>query len=118
MGESNQARGVYEAILEIDPNNTRARLGLAASSKQSNNDILFLNSLKPVFEDPNTKIDLKIGRILPLIQKVADTGDRQLALARHHGRPGARGGLLGVPRLMSSGVRGLPAPVGAARPSA
>ena len=81
MGEKEKAQATYQRILEVDPGNVKAKLALAGNPDESSDERGFLESLKPVFRQPNVDIDLKIKRIMPLIQKVASTGDRQLGAA-------------------------------------
>lgn len=77
IGEKGKARKVYRKIIDLDPNDTRAQIALAEEIKGTD-DIRFLNSLKPVFEDRNTNIDAKIKEIIPYINRLADTGDKNL----------------------------------------
>lgn len=77
IGEKDKARKVYRKIIDIDPGDTRAQIALAEESKGTD-DIRFLNSLKPVFEDPKTDIDTKIKEIIPYVGRLAETGDRNL----------------------------------------
>lgn len=79
-GDAGDARGVYEEILEIDPEDAKAKLALADDKGRNNraNDGLAAQ-LRPVFEDPEVDIDLKIRRIMPFIQEVANSGNRQMA---------------------------------------
>lgn len=79
IGDKTQAQAEYRRIMDIAPNDPKAALALAGGRNAAGDDISFLQSLKPVFENPGGNIDLKIGRMLPLIQKVADTGDMPLA---------------------------------------
>ncbi len=81
IGERKLAKGVYQSILNIAPDDPRANMALAGTSGRENDDLQFMQSLKPVFQKPDIGIDLKIKRLLPFIQKVADTGDQQLASA-------------------------------------
>lgn len=77
IDEKDKAKKVYEEILTIDPADARAKIALAEKEK-GRDDIGFLNSLKPVFENPDVKIDVKISEIIPYVNSLADTGDRQL----------------------------------------
>ena len=78
IGEKEKATQVYQEILKLNPEDARAKIALAEESK-GNDDIRFLNSLKPVFENPSTDIDTKIKEILPYIERLADTGDKNLS---------------------------------------
>lgn len=79
IGEKKDAREVYQKILSIDPQNAEAQMALAGRTASDNNELKYLNSLRPAFEQADVAIDLKIGKLIPFIQKVADTGDRTLA---------------------------------------
>lgn len=74
-----EAREIYQKILTIDPNNAEAQMALAGRSASSNNELQYLHSLRTAFEQEGVAIDLKIAKLLPFIQKVVDTGDRELA---------------------------------------
>ena len=77
VGEKAKAREVYQKILEINPDDARAKIALAEESK-GNDDVRFLNSLKPVFEDPKTDIDTKIKEIFPYVNELASSGDKNI----------------------------------------
>ncbi|MCB9038286.1 MAG: tetratricopeptide repeat protein [Lewinellaceae bacterium] len=81
IGEEDKAKQVYREILGLDPGNARAQLALAGDPGQAQGELQFLESLKPVFRQEGVSIDLKIGQLMPFIQRVADTGDQQLAAA-------------------------------------
>jgi len=77
--EDEQARKVYQQILELDPDNAKAKMAVAgAVREQSGGEMAFLNSLKPVFENPDVQIDVKIKEILPLIQQASNEDDRAM----------------------------------------
>ncbi|MFQ5446534.1 MAG: tetratricopeptide repeat protein [Saprospiraceae bacterium] len=77
VGDKGKAREVYREILRLDPDDARARIALAEEAKGSD-DIQFLNSLKPVFENPGVNLDVKIKEILPYVTMLADQGDKSL----------------------------------------
>ena len=77
IDEKGKAKDVYKTILEKNPDDARAKIALAEDAK-GNDDIRFLNSLKPVFEDPNTDIDTKIKEIFPYVNELAASGDKNL----------------------------------------
>ncbi|HFA50506.1 MAG TPA: tetratricopeptide repeat protein [Bacteroidetes bacterium] len=76
-GEKKKAKEIYRKILEKDPTDARAKIALAEETK-GNDRVLFLNSLKPVFEDPGTDLDTKIKEIIPYVKELANTGDKNL----------------------------------------
>lgn len=78
-GEQDKAMAAYREILKLDPNHAKAQLALAGKPEQASDEILYLQSLEPVFRNPEADINLKVGKLMPFITKVADTGNRQLA---------------------------------------
>lgn len=77
--ERKKAENVYRDILKIDPGNGEATLALASKSSKNKGDFAYLEALTPVFEKEEVGIDLKIGKLLPIIQKIANTADVALA---------------------------------------
>ncbi len=80
VGEVDKAQSTYQKILEIDPDNPGATLALADVLKASGDDVSYLNSLRPIFEKEEINIDIKVKELIPYIRKVADTGDKNLAM--------------------------------------
>lgn len=85
INEKEKAREIYRDILAIDPDDARAKIALAEEAK-GNDDLLFLQSLKPVFENPSTNLDTKIKEVIPYLQELSNTqnedlGNSLLALA-------------------------------------
>ncbi len=78
-GDKAKALEEYRQILTVAPNDSKAQLALAGGRNAAGDDIAYLQSLKPAFENPGASIDLKIGKMIPLIQKVANTGNAALA---------------------------------------
>lgn len=81
IGEANLAAQIYRRILKIAPDDARATVALAGAQTAKSGDTQYLESLRSIFEKPDVNIDLKISKIMPLITKVADTGDKTLAAA-------------------------------------
>ena len=77
VDEKAMAKDIYKKILEINPEDARAKIALAEESK-GNDDVRFLNSLKPVFEDSKTDIDTKIKEIFPYVNELASNGDKNI----------------------------------------
>lgn len=69
----------YRRVLEIDPDHPKATLVVAGGSAPKNDELQYINSLKPVFEDPTIRIDLKVGKILPIVQQLNENPDPVLA---------------------------------------
>ncbi|MCU0348191.1 MAG: tetratricopeptide repeat protein [Saprospiraceae bacterium] len=76
-GDKAKATATYQEILKLAPNDARAQIALADDNKGTD-DIKFLNSLRPVFEDPATNIDTKIKEIIPYVARLAENGDKSL----------------------------------------
>lgn len=81
LGESQLAKNVYKKILEVAPDDAKARMALAGTPKGESDELKYLQSLQSIFENTEINIDLKIGKLMPFITKVADTGDKELATA-------------------------------------
>ena len=79
IGEDKKAMAVYQKILSIDPDNGKAKMALAGQSGQKSDEIRYLKALVEPFQSQDTELDIKIGKIIPFVQKVADTGDRKLS---------------------------------------
>lgn len=79
--EPDKARGVYQQILAIDPNDARALLAMAGSPTKMRDELQYMESLKSIFRQPEISIDLKIGKIMPFINEVARSADQELAAA-------------------------------------
>lgn len=79
IGDGENAQKTLEQILTINPKDAQANLALTNSSKGGSSEADVLASLKPIFQQEDVDIDLKIKEIIPYIQKVASTGDKDLA---------------------------------------
>lgn len=69
---------VYQQILKLDPDHPKANLAVAGADTGGNDEVAYINSLKPIFEDPSINIDLKIGKVLPILQKLMTKPNPQL----------------------------------------
>ncbi len=69
---------VYRELLQIDPDHPKASLVVAGGDAKNKDAVGYLAALKPVFEDPNVAIDLKIGKILPLVEQYKKSPDQEL----------------------------------------
>jgi len=74
-----EAKKIYRQILDIDPNDSRAFFALSSIDTPAAGDADFLQSLDPVFLNPQVGLDEKIKTILPLVEKAAATSDVPLA---------------------------------------
>ncbi|MBR9919752.1 MAG: tetratricopeptide repeat protein [Bacteroidetes bacterium] len=81
MQEEKKALEVYKNILQIDPGDTKAAIAVAREGTPGNDDVNYLRSLQAVFVKADVELDAKMVQLIPYIQKVADTGDQELAAA-------------------------------------
>lgn len=81
MNEPDKARDVYKQILQLNPEDAKAKIAVAGAARQQSGggQAAFLNSLKPIFQNSGVGIDVKIKEILPLIQQVSNSNDQALA---------------------------------------
>lgn len=79
VGDQKQANLIHKKILNLDPDDVISNIAIAGANSGSLNEVTYLLSLKPIFEKPDVDIDVKIKELFPYVQKVADTGDRNLA---------------------------------------
>ncbi len=79
IGDKAKAMAEYRQILSLAPGDAKAQIALAGGRNTQNDDLAYLQSLKSAFENPTAAIDLKIGKLLPFIQQVADTHEATLA---------------------------------------
>jgi tetratricopeptide (TPR) repeat protein len=79
LGDRNSAMQVYRDILAISPSDPKANLAIAGADVKESDDNEYLASLKPAFEQADVEIDLKMGKLLPIITKVVQTGSPTLA---------------------------------------
>lgn len=77
--EKSKAQKVFKEILKIDSEDATAKLAMAGDFKKSGNDSQYLTSLKPIFENKEVGLDIKIKELIPMIQRVATHGDQTLA---------------------------------------
>ncbi len=79
IGNKNEAKKVYQDVLRLEPDNVKATLAMAGSVNNASDEQKYLNSLKPIFAQTDVALDLKIGKLLPIIGMIADNGDVALA---------------------------------------
>lgn len=79
IGKRDKAMDVYREIIKIDPESPKAVMALAGEKAPKEGEAAYLASLVPVFEQIDVDIDIKMARIIPFIQEVANKGDELLA---------------------------------------
>lgn len=86
IGEKEQARTVYRKILTMDANDSKANLAIGGGDVSKQNDAQYLGSLRQTFESRDVTLEVKLGKITPLVDKFknaadANTGKEILALS-------------------------------------
>ncbi|THH40715.1 tetratricopeptide repeat protein [Neolewinella litorea] len=76
--EDKKAREVYQEILRREPADVRAQLALQDAAPGGDVAGTDDRELMALLARPEVDLDLKVGKLLPLIQQVANTGDRAL----------------------------------------
>ncbi len=79
QGDDSKAKRVYEEILQLEPDDVRAQLALQDAAPRNNGSSVDDRELLALLARTDVELDLKIGRLLPMIQQVASTNDRALA---------------------------------------
>ncbi len=77
-GEKELARGVYRKILALDANDAKANLAQAGGDVNKQNDSQYLGSLRQTFESRDVSLEVKLGKILPLVEKFKTATDATL----------------------------------------
>ncbi len=76
INKPGQAEDVYRQILEIDPQDARANVALASTFKKQGNHSSYLNSIKPIIENEQADIDVKIAELMPYIRRLQKQNDQ------------------------------------------
>lgn len=75
IGEKEQAKTVYRKILTLDANDSKANLAIGGGDVSKQNDAQYLGSLRPTFESRDVTLEVKLGKIAPLVEKFKSSGD-------------------------------------------
>lgn len=78
-GNKEAEKATLVKILDTDPNDSKAFFALSSINTPQSGDAAFVQSLEPLFQNPNVGLDEKIKPILPLVQKAAATNDEALS---------------------------------------
>ena len=79
QNEDKKAREVYQEILRLQPADVRAQLALQDATAPAGGSGDADAELMTILGRADVDLDLKVGKLLPLIQQVASTHDRELA---------------------------------------
>lgn len=77
QGDESAARKTYQAILRMEPADVKAQL--AMSNGENTSAPGQEGELMALFGRSDVPVDIKIGKLLPLVQAVANTGDQSIA---------------------------------------
>src|SRR5690606_35963543 len=74
-GNNQLADSLSKEILKIDPSDARATLALAQNSAKKTDDVAYLRSLKPLFSNTQSNLDVKIIELIPYVEKLNEKYD-------------------------------------------
>lgn len=77
IDDKKAAKATYKKILAINPNDAQAKL----ATTNKNDDVVYLNTLKPIFSEAEEDIDVKIKALFPYLNKVVAAGASNPTLA-------------------------------------
>lgn len=80
-GLEDQATSYYKQIIELDPNDSRARLALAGTQKDEGNKAGYLQSITSIINNPSLNIDVKLQELIPYVLEYSDKKDPALGKA-------------------------------------
>lgn len=76
LKKQDKAEEIYREILKIDAEDARANMALASKYKKQGDFEGYLNSIKPIIENKNANLDIKIAELMPYIQRLQKENDR------------------------------------------
>lgn len=74
-GNKQLADSLSNEILKIDPSDARAALSLAQGSSKNKDDVAYLKSLKTLFANTQSNLDVKIIELIPYVEKINEKYD-------------------------------------------
>lgn len=74
-GNKQLSDSLSREILRIDPSDARATLALAQNSTKNADDVTYLRSLKPLFSNTQSNLDVKIIELIPFVEKLNEKYD-------------------------------------------
>lgn len=78
-GDTTRAREYYQQILDIEPDDGKARLVLAEEYKKAGDDVTYLQSISGLMANPAVGLDAKVLELIPYVERYAD--DQKVAYA-------------------------------------
>lgn len=70
-GETEKAMNMYEKVLELDPDDSRAGLALANDARSRGSDLVYLDGIKKIISSPAIDPHIKVKELLPFVQKIS-----------------------------------------------
>lgn len=70
IGKASHAEDTYRDILRLDPNDARANVALASAFRKEGKHASYLSSIRPIIENEEASIDIKIGELMPYVRQV------------------------------------------------
>ncbi len=80
-GMEDNAEKYYRDIIAIHPDDSRARLALAAGQKEDGNKAGYLQSISTIITNPSLSIDVKMQELIPYVLEYSDKKDASLGQA-------------------------------------
>jgi tetratricopeptide (TPR) repeat protein len=80
-GQEQKALAYYRQILELNPEDPRAKLALAGSEKKEGDKATYLQSILTIISDPAVHIDIKLEELIPFVLEFSTTKDPLLGKA-------------------------------------
>lgn len=71
-GMEDNAVKYYKDIIAINPDDSRARLALAAGQKEDGNKAGYLQSISTIITNPSLSIDVKMQELIPYVLEYSD----------------------------------------------
>ncbi len=77
LGKTNLAEEVYAEILQLHPNDARANVAMASTFKKQGNHSSYLQSIRPIIENEEADIDIKIAELMPYVRRLQKEKDSE-----------------------------------------
>jgi tetratricopeptide (TPR) repeat protein len=76
IGMRKKAKEVYQNIVQLNPEDAKARIALASyDAGNQTNDLGYLETLKELFRDDKVLLDVKVSKFYPYIQSISKEKD-------------------------------------------
>ncbi len=78
-GKEAKTREVLQFILDLDPEDTKAKLAMAEKLKRSGSDDQYLASISSLISNPDIELNIKIQELQPYVDKLQARSDESLS---------------------------------------